>query len=72
MHSSKLCFECRWPGNFRHPALQGLYLRRDKPSYNKVLTVPVLNIILVVIVNYRGPTILPPTQGADQTWLSWT
>ncbi len=21
MHSSKLCFECRWPGNFRHPAL---------------------------------------------------
>ncbi len=24
MHSSKLCFECRWPGNFRHPALEGL------------------------------------------------
>ncbi len=22
MHSSKLCFECRWPGNFRHPALE--------------------------------------------------
>ena len=21
MHSSKLCFECSWPGNFRHPAL---------------------------------------------------
>ncbi len=33
MHSSKLCFECRWPGNFRHPALDEFQNTRQ-PQYS--------------------------------------
>ncbi len=66
MHAPKLRFE--WPGNFRHPALQGLYLKKDKSC-----ALSKLGLILVVShgLGNRQRDITHRKRGGDDTLQSY-